>query len=569
MTRLLGILIVILIGFVFPFAVVHGSSFPIISIIRVGGSPDGVIVDSTSGNVYVTDGNIGNLTVVSGSTAQVIGSISIGSASGGGAFDSFNGQLYVPNFFAGTVSVINDTSNTVTATISVGLNPARAIFDPQNRNVYVSMYGLNEVAVISDTSNTVTRTVPVGPNPAGLVLNPRSDLIYVANFGSNTVSVFDSSTNTPASTLFVGSQPDGVALDPMNNNIYVTNYHSNSVSIISGFTNSIVKTVSVGSSPEYVAFSPKTCSLYVTNRFSNTTSVISSGTLSVVDTITVGANPRGIAFNPATGEIYVANNGDGTLSVLAGQVLCSSLLLSPTKGPVGTKVEVQGSGFPSTNFNPNQIVVSFDDQFLGIAVNSNGNFAFTFNIPESQPGLHVVKALDSVSGATVVANFTVTSTNTLSVNVDVGTLYFPGDSAVVYTLATFGGSPLNSTSLQMKLTLTRPDGTVVSLNSSFLGAGLFKAAYAIPKSGPVGTYAVVSKVHVLGVQDMSALATFEVKPTWLSSQSPMLTTAAIALTGVAAVAAVVWKKRYVETQARLKPRAWLNSLQTSCTGVQR
>jgi hypothetical protein len=49
---------------------------------------------------------------------------------------------------------------------------------------------------------------------------------------------------------------------------------------------------------------------------------------------------------------------------------------------------------------------------------------------------------------------------------------------------------------------------------------------------------------VSDVQDAAALTTFEVKLTWLSARGPALTTAAVTvgLTGMVALAAVVWRK---------------------------
>jgi hypothetical protein len=228
--------------------------------------------------------------------------------------------------------------------------------------------------------------------------------------------------------------------------------------------------------------------------------------------------------------------------VNSGQFLCPSLKLSPTSGPVGTKVQIQASGFPPSRYGPNQVIVSFDDMFLGIASNANGNFSFTFNVPDAQPGLHLVKAIDQSTGASAVAGFTVSQVQTLAIAVDVGTLYFPGDTATIYTLATVTGTPLNSTTLQLQLTLMRPDGSNVTLINTFVGSGVFRAAYTVPKAGPIGTYAIVARAHVANVEDASALATFEVKLSWLSAQGPALMTAAIALTGATAIAAIIWRK---------------------------
>jgi len=229
--------------------------------------------------------------------------------------------------------------------------------------------------------------------------------------------------------------------------------------------------------------------------------------------------------------------------VFGGSLRAASIQISPGRGPVGTKVLVQGSGIPSR-----QLEMTFDDMFLGIASNTNETFNFTFDVPDAQPGPHLVKAVDVLNGISVVANFTVTGIDTLAVNVDVGTLYFPGDTAAIYTLATLNGALLNSTTLQLHLSLMRPDGSNVTLTTSSIGAGMFMSTYTIPTAGPIGTYAIVAKGHVANVQDASALTTFEVKPTWLSAQAPALTTTAVALTGVVGVAAVVWRKGIFRTK---------------------
>ena len=77
---------------------------------------------------------------------------------------------------------------------------------------------------------------------------------------------------------------------------------------------------------------------------------------------------------------------------------------------------------------------------------------------------------------------------------------------------------------------------------------MFRSAYQVPTTGPIGTCAVIAKGHVANVQDTSALTTFEVKPTWLSAQAPALTTTAVALTGALAIGAVVWKKGRLQKQ---------------------
>ena len=231
------------------------------------------------------------------------------------------------------------------------------------------------------------------------------------------------------------------------------------------------------------------------------------------------------------------------------QELCSAARLElPRSRLVQAADQLERRSWCKARESSRQLEMTFDDMFLGIASNTNETFNFTFDVPDAQPGPHLVKAVDVLNGISVVANFTVTGIDTLAVNVDVGTLYFPGDTAAIYTLATLNGAPLNSTTLQLHLSLMRPDGSNVTLTTSSIGAGMFMSTYTIPTAGPIGTYAIVAKGHVANVQDASALTTFEVKPTWLSAQAPALTTTAVALTGVVGVAAVVWRKGIFRTK---------------------
>jgi hypothetical protein len=189
--------------------------------------------------------------------------------------------------------------------------------------------------------------------------------------------------------------------------------------------------------------------------------------------------------------------------------------------------------------------VTFDDMFLGFAAVSNGNFGFTLDVPDAAPGLHQIKAVDPFSSPIATANFQVLpSAETgggLSVSIQVGTIYFPSDTAVAYVLVSQGGSLVGPAGLQLQLSLIIPNGTKISLNPIAKAAGLFTASYAIPKAGPLDTYAVVATATFGGMTG-SALTTFEVKPTWLSAQAPALATTAVALTGAVGVAAVALRK---------------------------
>ena len=231
-----------------------------------------------------------------------------------------------------------------------------------------------------------------------------------------------------------------------------------------------------------------------------------------------------------------------------------TIKITPTSGPVGTKVFVQAKGF-LVQYGFAEILVSFDDQLVGFQFTSTSSFNFTFNVPVAQAGVHTVKAVEpgfgSGSGTAIAsAPFQVTPSPTatvFTVTVNVGTLYFPGDSVKAFILITQNGQPVSPSDLQLRVTLIEPNGSSIVLTTTKSTVGVYTAAFNIPISskgtGPLGTYAIIANAHSSSLGDSTALASFEVKPTWLASNGKTLVTG-VTLVGLAGVLGVAWKKGY-------------------------
>jgi uncharacterized membrane protein len=287
-------------------------------------------------------------------------------------------------------------------------------------------------------------------------------------------------------------------------------------------------------------------SAYVTIRWDTTGVAAGNYSLTVTVFLPVGE----VDPTPADNTVSA-----GTIMVFPAPVI----RLSPSSGPIGTKVLVQGSGFPlqgpygfqSTLF----VYVNYDNMSTGFTFATNGTFTFTFDVPLSQPGSHGIFAYDPYGGAHASATFTVqpTPNNNLVVSVNMGTIYFPGDTAVAYVLTTLNGAPVGPQNVQLYVILFKPDGTNVTLTTQRIGTGLYKVSYAIPSTGSLGTYLVLAKAHQQGPLDSSALGSFEVKPTWLSSNSGRITVGAATLAGLIGLVTVAWKKGYLRRKNGEEP----------------
>jgi PKD repeat protein len=231
---------------------------------------------------------------------------------------------------------------------------------------------------------------------------------------------------------------------------------------------------------------------------------------------------------------------DGQVTILPPP----TLTITPNSGSLGAKIVVKGTGFPSDFFGPQFtfIEVTFDGVFLGFVTTTNGTFSFTFDVPHSQPGPHLIKAFDQISGAHTSATFQVLpEPGSLVVTVNTAAIYFPGDTATIYVLTTIDGGPAGPNGLQIQLTLVGPNGSIATLKVVSGSPGLYKATYSIPTTNSTGTYTLVVTAHRTGTTDTLALSGFVVQPTWLSRHGPAIiggTTIAGALGGIA----LAWRK---------------------------
>jgi len=283
--------------------------------------------------------------------------------------------------------------------------------------------------------------------------------------------------------------------------------------------------------------------------------IVTLSSFSVYSTLTIGT----LATTPVgnyTISVTGSSSGSTHSIIVYVQVLPPpTLKVTPTSGTVGAKVLVQGSGFP-VEFGSSEIIVSFDDQLVGFIFIPTTSFNFTFNVPEAQAGAHTVKAFEpfffSGSGSIIAtAPFQVLQSPTgLTVSLDIGTIYFPGDGATAFILVNQNGQPASPADLQVTVQLIRPDGSMQLLTATKISTGIYRAVFTIPaaSANPLGTYAMIANAHSSSLGDSTALGSFEVKPTWFAQNSKAITTGAtlVGSVGVVGMVGLAWKKGYLK-----------------------
>ena len=264
---------------------------------------------------------------------------------------------------------------------------------------------------------------------------------------------------------------------------------------------------------------------------------------------TISANAQ-IAFDEDPSNNAFTN---GQVTILPPPTLD----LSPPNGPVGTRVTVTGTGLPGNPFPqglPRPILVSFDNQFLGYTFTTGTEFVFIFNVPKAEPGLHKINVLDVLTLLRFSTDFTVVDESMLDIELDVGSLYFEGDTAMATVQIQRNGHLVDATSIQATLML--PDGTsqTLSLRKVEGTIGLYRIEISIAQRNSVGTYNInVEASYQSDNSDSTghALKSFTVKTAWLSPTRIRTTSVVGSLASVGLIGPILFKT-YADRRARRK-----------------
>lgn len=184
---------------------------------------------------------------------------------------------------------------------------------------------------------------------------------------------------------------------------------------------------------------------------------------------------------PVAGETSTQNN-------VMTQMVQVRRIVSPPQGPVGTKVTVYGTSFLPATY----VEITFNDMLIGYGlVNNLGVLSFTFNVPFSSAGQQTIKITEA-DGNYETSPFTVIDTTALDVKIDVGTLYFMGETGAFYAQTVFEGQAVDATI--PNATLITPNGTTQSLTAQQVATGLYKIPYTIT-GNETGTYTLVLEAN--------------------------------------------------------------------------
>ncbi len=408
--------------------VVSTSTNHITKTIPTTGWKGGLAIDTSNGDIYLTNGNASSVQVIDGSTNTFIRNISVANFPGPITYDSGTGNLYFGDGGYGSwsnVSVLSGSTNRLIGNVSVapygsGNSAKYVAYDSFNGDVYASMSGgAGNLTVI--TGAKVVATVPFA-YPSGLTYVSQYRAMLVAyGLGTGSLAMINDSTNTVVGSIS-GSFGSGV-FDPDNGFAYVVDAQgvgvitfssahysiqaSLQVSRTSVDTNQLLTfntTVAGGRAPYTYRYSVSstTAGCAPTNAAWLNCTPAATGSFNVSVNVTDSLNGWGVATSPT---VTVFPGLRATFNLSAGKLLLGQTLMLSANATGGT---------PPYQYSYGELppgCLSRDNSSIGCLPTQAGSYAIKLNVTDLDGN-----TVTATSDLQVVFDFTVIAPSNTSVN---------------------------------------------------------------------------------------------------------------------------------------------------------
>ncbi|MCI4346179.1 MAG: hypothetical protein L3K07_05445 [Thermoplasmata archaeon] len=280
-------------------------------------NPGPLLVDPTNQELYVAANTY--VVAISTSTGTPIATIPTGSGAQAIALDTSSGDLFVTERQSQNVSIVDPSTQAAVGSTLVGVGAADLVADPSTGSVVVLDTVNNELFIV-DRDRRLAGTIPLSYTPSALTLDPRNGLVYVFYYGFPEIQSFNISARLLVNTFSVPTLTLGGALayDPDTNHLVVAASGSDLVAFVNPETGSVDGTVTVGAQPSHLAVDPASGLVFVGNFGSHNVSEIDGATMQLVGTVPLAGAVVGVTFDPANGQVYVADDADSNLTILDG-----------------------------------------------------------------------------------------------------------------------------------------------------------------------------------------------------------------------------------------------------------
>jgi YVTN family beta-propeller protein len=300
-----------------------------IKTVKVGTEPEAIAVNPLTNRIYVANSGSGTVSVIDGATDEITATVPVGDLPYVVAVNPVTDKIYVSKTFSNTTTVIDGKTNQ-TRILKAGVQADAIAWASSTNKIYMTSYEGAKLTVIDGKDESVS-TINVDKHLWGIAADEAAKRIYLTGSGTAMLWVIEEKTNavTPVPT---GKIPCAVAADTVANRVYVANYGSDSVTVIDRSSMRAVATVQVGERPQALAVDSKAHRVYVANTHSDTVSVIDGALNQVIATVKTGKAPYAVAVDADAKKTYVITMAGG-VTLIDGATLAATSAVPPEEKP--------------------------------------------------------------------------------------------------------------------------------------------------------------------------------------------------------------------------------------------
>ena len=192
----------------------------------------GVVLDPNGVTAYVSDGGAGIVQVFNRSTFARAESISVGTNPDGMVIEPTTGHLFVFNGKSKNLSIVDLVSKKAIATVALPGKPEFPTTDGKG-NVFVNIEDTHQVLKITAINNQVaaTWTITGCEGPSGMAIDASDSRIFPVCDNAE-MPVIDTTTGKVVAMPAIGTGPDAAAYDASRHLVFSSNGDAGTLSII-------------------------------------------------------------------------------------------------------------------------------------------------------------------------------------------------------------------------------------------------------------------------------------------------------------------------------------------------
>ena len=275
-------------------------------------SPDGLAVNTSSGDVYVADQLLQGIETVNATSNTIVNSTPLGKDALIPAYDSSNGDVFLS--IGDNVLLVNTQNGKVIWNTSVGTGALCLAYDNATGNLYAGAFSNGYLYVINATTGVTLKTIQFRDGVYGVYYDGISGKVFATSVYK--LVEFDQRTNQANWTMEPGTYPQYLNYDASTKSIIVVDSRNNRLQAVDSNHGFHAQNIVFNESLTQVLSDQVTGKIFVTAYNSNQLYVLSDSSYAILNILNTGTNPWGMALDRSTQMLYVMNTNSENITVV-------------------------------------------------------------------------------------------------------------------------------------------------------------------------------------------------------------------------------------------------------------